>query len=324
MNRVPLLSVENLTTQYYTENGWVKAVDNVSFELDRAQSLGIVGESGCGKTSLAFSLMKLLQTRNKTEGKIMFDSMSILDMPEKDFRNMRWKRISIIPQAAMGALNPIYTIGDQIIEAITAHSKISRPEAMDMTESLLEQVGIDSWRVRNYPHELSGGMCQRAIIAMALALSPDLVIADEPTTALDAVTQVQILKLLKQLQSKLNISLIYISHDLSILGQICDRIAVMYAGKIIETGYSKNIYTNPRHPYTKALLGSFPDLKSDGKSLTGLAGSPPDILNYPAGCRFHPRCPVVQTGCKINEPVMTQIGPGQSAACHCLPSRSVL
>lgn len=320
----PLISVENLTTQYYTESGWVKAVDNVSFELDKAQSLGIVGESGCGKSSLAFSLMRLIQTRNKIEGKILFDGISILDMPEKDFRNMRWKRISIIPQAAMGALNPIYTIGDQIIEAIMAHTALKRPEAGDMAESLLEQVGIDRWRVRNYPHELSGGMCQRAMIAMALALGPDLVIADEPTTALDAVTQVQILRLLRRLQSKLNLSLIYISHDLSILGQVCDRILVMYGGKIIETGDSKTIYSNPRHPYTKALIKSFPDLTGDGKSLMGLSGSPPDILNFPAGCRFHPRCPVVQEECKVSEPEMTQVSPGQFAACRCLASRSVL
>lgn len=318
---MPLLSVENLTTQYFTGKGWAKAVDGVSFQLDNAESIGIVGESGCGKSTLAFSLMRLIEGKHDIKGKIVFDNLSLLEMSEAAFRKLRWKRISIVPQAAMGALNPIYTVGDQIVEAILVHTSVKKKEAWNMAKNLLEQVGIDRARAQNYPHELSGGMCQRAVIAMALALGPDLVIADEPTTALDAVTQVQIIKLMKRLQSKQNVSLLYISHDLSILGQICDRIIVMYGGKVMEIGKTKEIFTDPQHPYTKALLNSFPDILSDGRTLVGLSGSPPDLLNYPTGCRFYPRCAQAYDECKIKEPVMTENRPGQFAACHCLKSR---
>ncbi len=216
----------------------------------------------------------------------------------------------------MGGLNPVYCIGDQITEAITTHTKSKKKEAWNRAEELLKQVEIDPSRARNYPHELSGGMRQRAMIAMALALNPELVIADEPTTALDVVTQAQVLKLMRGLQRELNISIILISHDLSILGQTCDRIIIMYAGKIVEMGDAQALFREPQHPYTKALLSAFPDIKSESRTLTGLPGRPPDLIDPPTGCRFNPRCPQVQDICKAKEPTMIGVMPKHYVACH--------
>lgn len=313
---MPLLTVENLTTKYYTETGWLKAVDGVSFELQKASSVGIVGESGCGKSTLVLSIAKLLRNKHEIEGKIKFAGLYVNGMLEKDFRKIRWKRISIVPQASMGALNPVYTIGKQIEEAIIIHRRVKKKDAWQRVEELLERVGINRYRSRDYPHELSGGMCQRVVIAMALALDPDLVIADEPTTALDAVTQVQILKLLKRLQKESGISMIYISHDLAALGQVCDEIIVMYGGKIMEKGRTKDIFSTPFHPYTKALLNSFPDIHAGAKNLVGLAGSPPNPMDYPTGCRFHPRCQQAQEICRLEEPSMDRASPDHHVACH--------
>jgi peptide/nickel transport system ATP-binding protein len=321
---MPLLKVENLTTKYTTEKGTATAVDDVSFELGESESLGIVGESGCGKTTLAFSIMRLLHYNGKASGKVVFNGQSILDMPKNEFKKLQWKHISIVPQAAMGALNPIYTIGEQIVEAILAHETVSKNEAWEMAKAQLECVGLDRSRVKSYPHELSGGMCQRAVIAMALALEPELVIADEPTTALDAVTQVQILKLMRHLQRKMNLSLIYISHDLSILCQVCDKIMVMYGGKVVETGSAARLFTKPSHPYTQAMLSSYPDINGERKKLKGLSGSPPDILNFPSGCRFNPRCKHATDQCREVEPKMTEYAPNHFAACHLLTEKEVL
>ncbi len=313
---MPLLTVENLRTYYFTERGSVKAVDGVSFTLDKGQSLGIAGESGCGKSTVALSLMRLIKGGRIVTGRIMLDSTPLLEIPEREFNHIRGKKISMVSQAAMGALNPVYRIGDQIVEAIITHTKSKKREAWDRAEELLRQVDIDPSRAKNYPHELSGGMRQRSMIAMALALNPELIIADEPTTALDVVTQVQVLKLMRSLQKELDISIILISHDLSILGQTCDRIIIMYAGKIMERGDVQDLFREPRHPYTKALLSSFPDIKGEKRTLIGLSGSPPDLIDPPTGCRFNPRCPQVQGICKVEEPAMIEIAPEHHVACH--------
>jgi len=311
-----LLTVENLRTYYFTEKGSVKAVDGVSFSVEKGESLGIAGESGCGKSTVAFSIMRLIKGGRIVGGRITLDGTPLLNMPIRDFRRIRWERISLVSQAAMGALNPVYRIGDQIVEAITTHTKSKKREAWDRAEELLRQVGVDPSRAKNYPHELSGGMRQRAMIAMALALSPELVIADEPTTALDMVTQAQVLKLTRGLQEELNVSIIFISHDLSILGQACDRIIIMYAGKIMEMGDVQALFREPQHPYTKALLSSFPDIKSTKRTLTGLPGSPPDLIDPPSGCRFHPRCSQAQSICKVEEPTTIEVLPKHYVACH--------
>ena len=313
---MPLLTVENLKTYYFTEKGSVKAVDGVSFSIEKSESLGIAGESGCGKSTVAFSIMRLIKGGKVVQGNITLGGTPLLNMPIRDFRRIRWERISLVSQAAMGGLNPVYRIGDQITEAITTHTKSKKKEAWNRAEELLKQVEIDPSRARNYPHELSGGMRQRAMIAMALALNPELVIADEPTTALDVVTQAQVLKLMRGLQRELNISIILISHDLSILGQTCDRIIIMYAGKIVEMGDVQALFREPQHPYTKALLSAFPDIKSESRTLTGLPGRPPDLIDPPTGCRFNPRCPQVLDICKAKEPTMIEVMPKRYVACH--------
>ena len=311
-----LLSVENLKTYYSTSGGFVKAVDGVSFNLEKGETLGLAGESGCGKSTLGFSLMRLVKGGEVVGGNIKLNGMPLLEMSDREFNRIRWDKISLISQAAMGALNPVYRIGAQIVEAIKIHTKTKKSEAWKRAEDLLRQVEIDPSRAFNYPHELSGGMRQRAMIAMALALDPDLIIADEPTTALDVVTQVQVLKLLRALQQKLDVSIILISHDLSILGQACDRVIIMYAGKIVEIGNVEVLFKNPLHPYTQALLDSFPDIKRDKKPLTGLPGSPPDLLDPPSGCRLHPRCPEAQSICQETEPQILDVSSNHSVACH--------
>lgn len=311
-----LLSVENLKTYYSTSSGFVKAVDGVSFNLEKGESLGLAGESGCGKSTLGFSLMRLIKGGEVVGGDIKLNGMPLLEMSDREFNRIRWEKISLISQAAMGALNPVYRIGTQIVEAIKVHTKTKKNEAWERAEDLLRQVEIDPSRALNYPHELSGGMRQRAMIAMALALDPDLIIADEPTTALDVVTQVQVLKLLRALQQKLDVSIILISHDLSILGQACDRVIIMYAGKIAEIGNVEVLFKNPLHPYTQALLDSFPDIKGDKKPLTGLPGSPPDLLDPPSGCRLHPRCPEARNICQETEPQILDVSSNHSVACH--------
>jgi oligopeptide/dipeptide ABC transporter ATP-binding protein len=313
---MPLLTVEDLRTYYFTLRGSVRAVDGVSFTLEKGQSLGIAGESGCGKSTIALSIMRLIKGGKIVSGKVMLENTSLLDVPEQEFRHIRWKRISMVSQAAMGGLNPIYRIGDQIVEAIRTHVKTQKREAWSRAQELLKQVDMDPSRARNYPHELSGGMRQRAMIAMALALSPELVIADEPTTALDMVTQAQVLRLMKGLQEKLNISTILISHDLSILGQTCDKIIIMYAGKIVEEGDVQALFGQPRHPYTRALLSAFPDIKGEKRILAGLPGRPPDLIDPPIGCRFCPRCSQAKDVCKAGEPVMIEVATKHYVACH--------
>jgi len=314
---MPLLEVHDLKTHYKTDSGRVKAADGVSFTLDTGQSIGIAGESGCGKTTVVMSLMRLVDHRDIVGGRIVLDGQSILEMPEKEFRHLRWSKISLVSQAAMGALNPVFTIGWQIVEAIREHTDLSKKDAYDLARTMLERVGVDPARINSYPHELSGGMRQRAMIAMALCLDPKIVIADEMTTALDVVTQVQILKLFQHLQETLDISVIAISHEIPILGQICENIMVMYGGKIMEIGPTHLIFSEPLHPYTQALLRSQIDIhKAETKQLRGIRGRPPNLLNPPPGCRFAPRCRRAEEICSQQESPLIQLAPDRWAACH--------
>jgi peptide/nickel transport system ATP-binding protein len=315
---MPLLEVHNLKTHYKTYSGRVKAADDVSFTLDEGESVGIAGESGCGKTTVVMSLMRLVDHRDIVGGKIILDGDSILEMTDDQFRHLRWKKMSLVSQAAMGALNPVFTVGWQIIEALREHTDMSKADCLDRAKQLLEQVGVDPSRVSAYPHELSGGMRQRAMIAMALCCNPKIVIADEMTTALDVVTQVQILKLFQRLQEELNLSVIAISHELPILGQICENMIIMYAGKIVEMGSTEVIFSEPFHPYTRALLGSLLDLHTPEKkkTLLGIPGRPPSLLNPPVGCRFAARCTLAKPICLEHEPEYLEIKPKHHVACH--------
>jgi len=316
---MPLLEVDSLKMYYEIEGrGWVKAVDGVSLWLEKGDSLGLAGESGCGKTSLAMTILKLLPSNGRIfGGKVVFDGENIYELSEEEFRRrIRWKSISIIPQGAMNALNPVVRVGDQIVEAILLHEDISREEAKERVKNLFKMVGLDPSRVNSYPHELSGGMRQRVMTAMALACNPKLVIADEPTTALDVIVQAQVLKLIKNLQTKFNLSLILITHDLSIISEICDWVAVMYAGKIVEYGPVELVYESPQHPYTRGLLAAVPSVKGKKRRLESIPGAPPDLLSPPTGCRFHPRCKYAEKMCMEEEPPLEKLEDGRFVACH--------
>jgi peptide/nickel transport system ATP-binding protein len=306
-----VLDVEGLRAYYKTLRGNVKAVDGVSLSVEKGQALGIAGESGCGKTTLALSILRLLPPGGKiVEGKIVFDGISLGDLTNEQLRKqVRWKGISLVFQGAMNAFNPVFKVGDQIVEAITIHeSDISKKEAWLRAEDLFELVGIERSRCHNYPHEFSGGMKQRALIAMALALNPKLMIADEPGTALDVIVQAQVLKLMSELKQKLDLSMILISHDLSILAETCDRLAIMYAGKIVEYGNVYDLFQEPLHPYTQGLLAAFPKIKGPREKMSSVPGNPPDLLMPPPACHFNPRCPYVMDVCKTEEPPLTQVG----------------
>ena len=305
-----MLDVQNLTTHYITVRGPVRAIDDASFQVDRGEMMGLAGESGCGKTTVALSLLKILPSGGKIlGGKILFKGEDLVKFNESQMREIRWKGISIVFQGAMNALNPVYKVGDQIVEAIYVHEpNVNKEEARTRVEKLLEMVGIEPSRADNYPYEFSGGMRQRTLIAMALACNPDLLIADEPGTALDVIVQAQVLRLLKELKDKLNLAMILISHDLSIISETCSKIAIMYAGKIVEQGDIFSIYKEPLHPYTQGLLGAFPNIKAAKRRMTSIPGFPPDLLNPPPGCRFHTRCPHVMDVCKKEEPTLEKVG----------------
>jgi peptide/nickel transport system ATP-binding protein len=264
------------------------------------------------------ALLRLLKLRGGgiDSGRIVFDGQSLRELSKAELNRIRWARIALIPQAAISGLNPVYRVGDQIVEAIRAHRSVSRSQALERAGALLTRVGLSESTLRAYPHEMSGGMRQRAMIAMALVLDPDLVIADEPTTALDTVTQAQILGLLRRLQRDLQIATIFVSHDLSVLAQICDRLIVMYAGQIVETGKVAELFQSPRHPYTEALLGSFPDITAAPRPMSPLPGKPPELSSPPRGCRFHPRCPERTARCEQVEPDLLGLGGGRQVRCH--------
>ena len=313
-----LLEVKRLKMYYSTQKGDVKAVDDVSFSLEKGESIGLAGESGCGKSSVALALMKLYPSNAKIlGGEILLDGKNILDLEDDEIRReVRWKRISIVPQAAMNALNPVFTIKDQIIEAILTHEDVSEEEAAKRAVELLRRVGIDPMRVNCYPHEFSGGMKQRAMMAMALSCNPDLVIADEPTTALDVIVQAQVLKEIKKLQRELGLSMVLISHDLSVVAETCDKTIIMYAGNIIEDTTTLEIFRHPLHPYSIGLIGAFPKLKGEKKRLESIRGNPPNLLNPPTGCRFHPRCTYAKSICRDKQPELIETHPDHKVACH--------
>ena len=313
-----LLDVDNLVMHYTTTEGPVKAVDGISFSLQEREVLGVVGESGCGKSSLASALLKLLPSnaiiRN---GRIVLEGTDLVPMPDALVRSkIRWTKISVVPQGAMNGMNPIFKVGDQIAESITAHSDVSKSDAKVRTSELLKLVGIDPTRAGHYPHEFSGGMKQRAMIAMALSLSPKVLIADEPTTALDVIVQAGIIELLLSIRREFGTSIILISHDLALVAQMSDKVAIMYAGKIVEYGTSKNVYLDPLHPYTIGLENAFADIRKPKQRPVSIPGSPPDLIDPPVGCRFNPRCPFAKDICRTEEPQLNEVEEGHKVACH--------
>ena len=312
----PILQVKDLTMHYQTRQGTVKAVDGISFELVRGEVLGLVGESGCGKTSIAVTLMKLLPDNALiVKGQVLLDGQDLMTMDDTTLRTYRWRRISMIFQAAMNSLDPVHRVGDQIIEAIEAHDMITTmTEARATVDRLFRLVGLDPGLTDRYPHEFSGGMRQRAVIAMALACQPDVIVADEPTTALDVIVQDRILRQIKEIQTDLNMSMIYITHDIAVVAEITGRIGVMYAGKLVELGSTADVFERPIHPYTKALLSVFPSIRGEKRPLATLGGEPPNLIDPPTGCRFHPRCPYATAICQQEEPPVV-VRDGHWAAC---------
>ena len=312
----PVLQVSGLTMRYETRQGDIKAVDDISFDLFPGQVLGLVGESGSGKTSIAISMMKLLPDNARiVAGQVLLDGHDLLAMGPEEVRRYRWRRISMIFQAAMNSLDPVYRVGDQIMEAIEAHDPdMPVQAAQQRILDLFELVGLDPRLTQRYPHEYSGGMRQRAVIAMALACQPDVVIADEPTTALDVIVQDRILRRLKEIQRDLQMSMIYITHDIAVVAEVTDRIGVMYAGKLVEMGGTEEVFDSPIHPYTSALLSVFPSIRGPKRELATLPGEPPNLIDPPKGCRFHPRCPYVTDPCRTEEPPVVERG-GHWAAC---------
>ena len=318
----PLLVVEDLKTYFSTGSGPVRAVDGVSFKVEHGEALGIAGESGCGKTTTALSLVRILPANAKImSGSISLMGIDLVPKSENALRRYRWREISIVFQGAMNALNPVRRIRDQIAEPIEERLGETPKAARKRAGDLLELVGIPRKRGDAYPHQLSGGMRQRAMIAMALACDPAIVIGDEPTTALDVMVQAQILELLEDLRQKLGLSLILITHDLSVIAETCDRVMVMYAGRIAEEGPVDEVFRRPRHPYTQKLMAAFPNIHADRRTLDVIPGEPPDLRQPPPGCRFSPRCPFVMPVCREVVPPETTFS-GVRVACHLYPAGS--
>ncbi|MXX66025.1 MAG: ABC transporter ATP-binding protein [Chloroflexi bacterium] len=291
MSPEPLLRVQDLTLEYLTGDGPVAAVDQVSFELRPGQALGLVGESGCGKTTVANCLLRLLPENARVRsGRVLLGGEDILGFSPAQLRELRGNRVAMVFQAAMNSLNPVYRVGDQIIEAIRAHRSLPRERMQERLEELYELVGLDPAVMWSYPHEYSGGMRQRAVIAMALCCDPDVLVADEPTTALDVIVQRQILRRLARIHRRSQRAMILVSHDLAAIAQVCDHVAVMYAGQLIESGPTDRVLSAPIHRYTRALLDAVPRLQGPRRDLAVIGGEPPDLLEPPPSCRFHPRC----------------------------------
>ena len=313
----PLLSVQDLCVEYRTPRGPVRAVDHVSFSIAHGEVFGLAGESGSGKSTIAHAIMRILHPPAViTGGHVNFSGADVLDMEDEELSRFRWHDVSMVFQSAMNALNPVMTIGDQICDVIQRHLKLSKSEAMDRAAHLLDLVGIERSRLKSFPHQLSGGMRQRAVIAIALSLNPPLMIMDEPTTALDVVVQKEILQQISDLKNKMGFSILFITHDMSLMVEFSDRIGIMYAGEIVETAASHEVFNNPQHPYTRGLMSSFPSLIGPKVKLTGIPGSPPDMGNPPSGCRFHPRCDKVFGVCPQQRTVLREVAPSHRAACH--------
>jgi peptide/nickel transport system ATP-binding protein len=322
-NKKALLELEQLVVEYGFGKKTARAVDGIDLAVNEGEIVGLAGESGCGKSTIANAVLQILRGGRVTSGRILFQGEDVLGKSEAELRRFRWRNVSLVMQSAMNALNPVMRVGDQFVDAVRAHEKVDRHRALTRAGELLELVGIDARRVRSYPHELSGGMRQRVVIAMALALKPELIIMDEPTTALDVVVQREILQQIDALKRDFGFAVLFITHDISLLLEFADRIAIMYAGELVETAPAARLGANPRHPYTQGLLHSFPPLTGPMTRLMGIPGAPPDLRDPPQGCRFHPRCPhcrpddpqlyTLQT---TERPVLRPVEPGHKVACH--------
>ncbi len=315
-----ILEVKNLRLYYHTSKGAVKALDDVTFDLHKGETLGLVGESGCGKTTTGVALLKMPSPPGRIEqgSQIILSGRDIIPLPEREVRkSVRWEEVSMVFQGAMNCLTPVYTIGRQMLETLQEHRQMDKVQASELIKEYLGLVGLPPEVMGRYPHELSGGMKQRIVIATALFLKPKVVILDEPTTALDVIVQAQIINLLKKLKKTFDLSFIFITHDLALEAEVCDRICVMYAGKIAELGTNAQIYgkQGPMHPYTEKLLQATPLLKKRVDSLSYIPGTPPDLIDPPKGCRFHPRCPKAMDKCKEEVPPLVEIEPGHMVAC---------
>jgi peptide/nickel transport system ATP-binding protein len=322
--RATLLELRQLTVEYGAGAKRARAVDGVDLAIHEGETVGLAGESGCGKTTIANAVLQILRPPGRIAGgSILFEGEELLGKSTEELRRFRWRNVSMVLQSAMNALNPVMRVGDQFVDAMRAHERIDKRRALARAGELLELVGIDPRRARAYPHQLSGGMRQRVIIAMALALRPELIIMDEPTTALDVVVQREILQQVEALKQEFGFAVLFITHDLSLLLEFADRISIMYAGEIVESASALRLAENPRHPYTQGLLESFPPLTGPLTRLTGIPGAPPDLSDPPRGCRFHPRCPYCvrdQSALYVRQtterPVLRVVEPDHEVACH--------
>ncbi len=311
-----LLSVRDLAIDYATRGGTLHAVSRGTLDIDRGEVVGLVGESGCGKTTLARALTGIVPRNARfSGGEIVFEGRNLLDRPTSEWREMLWRKISFVPQSSMNALDPVYRVGDQMLEVLRLRGGLTRKAAMTRSDELFGMVGLDPSRRAEYPHQFSGGMRQRAAIAMALALEPALVIADEPVTALDVIVQRQVLDTLRDLQARFSVSVLLVTHDISVVAYVCDKVVVMYAGEVVESGSVGEVLEKPRHPYTMGLTNAFPDLARAGGTLAPISGAPPDLRSPPVGCRFAPRCPFAQHRCTTTPPPLTFDAAGHGSAC---------
>ena len=312
-----VLSVQDLQVHYRTDRGITRAVEGASFEVPEGQVVGVVGESGCGKTTMARAITRVI-AKNATipGGRIVMDGVDLLSLSEADMVPYRWRDISFIPQSAMNSLDPVYRVEAQMLEVLVKRGGLSKREARRRSVELFEMVGLDPKRLRDYPHQYSGGMRQRAAIALALALNPKLVIADEPVTALDVIVQRQVLDTFKELQNRLGISVILVTHDVSVVAYTCDKVLVIYAGEVVEAGSTAKVLSEPFHPYTMGLCNAFPDLHQSAGILVPIEGSPPDLIDPPARCLFADRCPFVEPRCQKSRSPLKEMEPGHQAACH--------
>lgn len=311
-----ILEIKNIKIYYKTLQGYAKAVDGVSFEIKEGEYLGLVGESGCGKSTIAKAILRILPNNGTVvSGDILLKNRSLNSLTDREFKEIQWKEISMIPQSAMHSFDPVYRIGDQLIEAIRYHKKCSRAEEQNKIEELFALVGLDKSRLSNYSHQFSGGMRQRAMIAMALVLNPIFIVADEPTTGLDVIVQDQIIYRIKKIHEELNNAMLLITHNMALVSENCDKIAVMYAGKIVEYG-GGDVFSNSYHPYTLGLMNAFPRIEGAYSELISIPGFPPNLLNPPKGCRFHERCPFMSQRCIEEEPALQKINEEHFSACH--------
>jgi peptide/nickel transport system ATP-binding protein len=324
-----LVELRELVVDYVLAGRSIRAVDHVNLSVGKGEIVGLAGESGCGKSTIAHAVMQLLRPPAQlTSGQVLFKGEDLTNLSLEELRKFRWRNVSMVFQSAMNSLNPLMRVGDQFVDMMKAHEKISKNDALVRAADLMELVGMDRTHVRSYPHELSGGMRQRTIVAMALALQPELMIMDEPTTALDVVVQREILQQVQDLQQRLGFAVLFITHDLSLLVEFSDRIAIMYAGEIVESAASDVLFERPEHPYTLGLMSSFPPLSGPLERIAGIAGSPPDLAKPPAGCRFHPRCthcdpasPALYRRQTTERPLLREVEPGHLVACHLTDER---